>query len=212
MNPFRRKPASFRPWEDATFKSLLKASGNRIDPQRAYVLLNTLEACLPLDGQVCECGVYKGASAYLLASLLARRSPTKELWLYDTFSGTPAGTINDPIERRGLYNDTSEDFVRKHLKDLPIRINIIPGLLPESLKANKPEPLCFAHLHLNLYQSTSETLAALWNLLNPQGMVLVEDYGIRNCDGVLKATEEFCSSKSLARLILPTGQALILKR
>src|SRR5436305_887583 len=60
-----------------------------VSRDRCWTLYRTALQCTRLGGEYWECGVYKGGTARLLASLLsdANRTPKLTLRLFDTFGG-----------------------------------------------------------------------------------------------------------------------------
>ena len=53
--------------------------------------------------------------------------------------------------------------------------------------------------------------ALLWfrNKINHSGVIIIEDYGIANCEGVRKAVDEFALENRKIIIYLLTGQAII---
>lgn len=84
----KRRPA--RPWElDSTFDELVSAVRDRtlLSSDRLFYIYQYAQHARAIEGDVAEVGVYKGGSAYLLASVL--RDTDKTLHLFDTFAGMP---------------------------------------------------------------------------------------------------------------------------
>src|SRR5579859_7436203 len=62
-------------------------------PERIYGLLSAVRYLETnnISGDIVECGVWKGGSMMAIAkALLARKSTSRELYLYDTFAGMTA--------------------------------------------------------------------------------------------------------------------------
>ncbi|MCD4827854.1 MAG: TylF/MycF family methyltransferase [Candidatus Cloacimonetes bacterium] len=203
----RFRASIIRPWEDTEFTRVLREGRNRLDPQRNFVLQQFLRYALPLTGDVAEFGVYKGGTAWLLAQSMTDSG--KGLHLYDTFAGSPAGTKHDFADRKVFYRDANLDSIRERFKPYPFTV-FHPGLLPGTLSSAQFDRLCFAHFHLNLYQSTRQTLAAIHARMTSGGVILIEDYGIKQCAGVRRAVDEFCEGQDLKLVYLPTCQGVII--
>ena len=63
-----------------------------VSPDRCHLLYSLALQALNLNGEVWECGVYKGGTALLLASLIAEKAdPSRRptIRLFDTFEGMP---------------------------------------------------------------------------------------------------------------------------
>lgn len=206
----------FRPWESKKWESIFKSSELRLDKERVYTLSQLLKRSLRFDGNVVEMGVYKGCSAYCIAaqmsfSLGGRNSADKRLILCDTFEGTPAiyDKEKGDINRKGKYADTSVDYVEEKVKKVYGNVEMVQGFIPNSLEKICDNRFCFAHLHLNLYQSTKDALIWLNNRMTDNGMIVIEDYGIDNCEGVRRSVDEYVSENERELIYLPTGQAVI---
>lgn len=183
------------------FEDLYRRSGSRVDRYRTYTLQQFVGAALPAGGDVCEFGVYQGNSAYVLAAVMAAARSAGRLWLFDTFEGVP---------EKDVYRDTSPDAVRAFLAPLGVPLNVVVGRLPETL-AGFASRVCLAHVHLNLYRGTYDTLEAIYPHVVPGGMILVEDYLIVECGGAKRAVDEFFATRERP-VPLTTGQAVVFKR
>lgn len=114
------------------------------------------------------------------------------------------------VNRTGKYADTSVRYVREKLSGCYDRVEFIEGFIPDSLKSIKPQTgFCFAHIHLNLYESTRSALSWLKNRMIDTGTIIIEDYGISDCKGVRRAVDELAEEGFIDRIYLPTGQAII---
>lgn len=200
-------------WLNPRFDTLFNNAKLRISRERAFVLLETLKVAEKLPGNLAELGVYKGSTAYLIADYLFQHQlDNKKLYLFDTFAGTPQGSHHDNVAREGLYEDVILDDVKRFMNLFDSLLVYQPGLIPETFAGLETELFCFLHVHLNLYQSTRDTLEGLYDSVVGGGVILIEDYGLNTCRGVKKATDEFLATKNNVVIHLPTGQGLIFKR
>ena len=57
--------------------------------ERMYSAFKSLEYCIKnnLDGDIVECGVWKGGNLILFKKVLEKYKIKKKIWAYDTFSG-----------------------------------------------------------------------------------------------------------------------------
>ena len=137
---------------------------------------------------------------------------TRTLFLCDTFAGTPETfdkSMGD-VNRTGKYADTSVHYVEEKLSNCYGRVEFVEGFIPDSLKKIKTQiRFCFAHIHLNLYESTRSALLWLKERMIDTGTVIIEDYGISDCKGVRRAVDELTEEGFIDRIYLPTGQAII---
>ena len=198
-------------WLDENYIDLYEKSNLRISPERAYVLLEFLSHSMKnVQGDVIEMGVYKGSTAFLIADTMLKNNYKRNLFLCDTFEGTPMESENDNLFRHGRYSDTSLEDVENYLKDFSF-IKYIKGFIPKSLDLISDNKFSVCHLHLNLYQSTKNALDFVYDRILSGGVIIVEDYGLNKCLGVKKAVDEFCLDNSCTVINLTTGQGVILK-
>lgn len=199
-------------WENKEYNIFFKDAKLRIASERAFFILECLRNTFNVPGDLIELGVYKGSTAYLIADFIRRNKTKKKLYLFDTFCGTPAGCEFDNKKREGLYKDVDLIKVKKFLGEFLDFTIFVEGYIPDTFKEYKNKTYSFAHIHLNLYQSTIESLNYLYERLNNRGMILVEDYGLKYCAGVRKSVDDFMKEKKQCFFLeIPTGQGLIIK-
>ena len=165
-------------------------------------------AAAHLPGEAAEVGVYRGGTAYLLASIFSVQN--KVLRLFDTFSGVPAIPASIDIHREGDFSDASIAEVTKYLDGFA---NIVfhVGIFPDSVTADADSnTYCFVHVDADIYRSVIDSCIFFYPRLTPGGMMLFDDYGFPSCPGVRKAVDEYFSDKRQKPIYLPTGQALII--
>jgi O-methyltransferase len=175
---------------------------------KCYLLHALARHVLPLDGSAAECGVYKGGTAHLLASLYRGK---KKLYLFDSFCGIPPG---DPSKDNryiagGDFADTSLYEVMTLMspfKDIEFR----PGIVPDTFVGLEWEQFSFVHIDLDIYSPILEALRFFYPRMSKGGVIVLDDYGAEECQGAYLAVEEFCASIGRKPISLPTGQAMII--
>ena len=86
------------------------------------------------------------------------------------------------------------------------------GFIPDVFKsAQNPETLIWLHIDLNSSLPTIKSLELFWDLLEPGGVVLLDDYAWIGHKDTQKAVEEWSMDKEMTLFHLPTGQALLIK-
>lgn len=219
LNRLKKSEIEYRPWESSEWEEIFKKAELRLSKERVYTLAQYLQYSLSLNGDVIEMGVYKGCTAYVLGHFMNEYSRHQNvdrgggtLFLCDTFTGTPE-TFNKSmgdVNRAGKYADTSVRYVREKLSDCYDRVEFVEGFIPDSLRSIESHTeFCFAHIHLNLYESTRSALSWLQDHMIDTGTVIIEDYGISDCRGVRRAVDELTEEGFIDRIYLPTGQAII---
>jgi O-methyltransferase len=138
------------------------------------------------DGCVVEVGVYQGGSLYYLAS----RFPNRMFYGYDTFEGMPEACAEDNYHRQGDFLSSLE-YVTDAVSGLG-NVHLVKGCYPESDTIH-PQPIALAHVDVDLYSSTLNSLRHLWPLITPGGRIYCDDAFVNTCAGATKAFLQFCS-------------------
>ena len=134
------------------------------------------------QGDVVECGTWKGASAAVLSLVCALTGRT--LWVCDSFEGLP----DDNLERHvgmhtGVYGHYQPGMFCGRLQEVQENIqrygridrcHFVQGFFSASLKALKM-PIAFAFLDVDLVSSTRDCLRYLWPLLTENGWIYCDD-------------------------------------
>jgi O-methyltransferase len=207
----------FSPWEgQSDFESLYQ----QIHPytlcsrDRAYILWATLRQALLLKGDVFECGVFRGGTALLEASTMARCEKTlqgKQLHLFDSFSGMPPTTAGVDRLKTGDLSTTSESGVAALLEHFAF-VHIHAGFIPETFVGLQAERICWAHVDVDIYQSVRDCISYIYPRLAEGGFLIFDDYGFPSCPGARRAVDEAFLDLPEVPICLPTGQCLIVKQ
>ncbi|HYW00592.1 MAG TPA: TylF/MycF/NovP-related O-methyltransferase [Candidatus Acidoferrum sp.] len=168
-------------------------------------LLRLLESSAVLEGDVIECGVFRGGSLVEIACRLRELGSNKKIFGVDTFEGHPFQSEEDVpddgrvVHRTGLFADNHLDQVQKCLKEASLtNVTLLKGLVGEVLPQQFGEDkFCFAHLDLDLYLSTRDALAFIAPRLVPGGVIVFDDYGGFDSPGVTKAVNELLGDTSV---------------
>jgi O-methyltransferase len=140
-----------------------------------------------VTGAVVEVGVFEGGSL----AYLARQSPDRPVYGYDTFAGLPEHTYLDNRHGAGEFR-AGEDGVRRALAQYP-NVTLTTGSYPESDRF-PPSPVAMAHIDVDLYRPTLEALEHLWPLLATGGRVYAGDAFWPGCRGATVALAQFCAA------------------
>jgi O-methyltransferase len=151
-----------------------------------------------VTGDFAELGVYRGASAAILAAL-ARRAG-RSLYLLDTFTGFAAADLVGIDAGRGReFSDTSIAAVRELVGGEAV---LIDGRFPDTA-ARLPDdnPFALVHIDCNLYLPFKAALEYFWPRLAAGGFLVMHDYASLRWAGVEAAVDEFFADK--AETIVP---------
>lgn len=206
----------FQPWrKDQIFAPVWKEVKNdaTVLDETAYTLFALARMATMRSGEIWECGVYKGATARLLAT--ARdchppADPPRVLRLFDTFSGVPERRTAVDGYAIGSLGDTSIDMVRARL-GRHAGVHLHPGLIPASFLGLECSQVSFAHIDVVQYETTKQCCEFIFPRLIDGGIMVIDDYGRPRTFGCRVAVDEFFGGLGIAPIVLNTGQALIVK-
>ena len=203
----------FSPWDgEAEFEKLfdLVRPHTLVSRDRCYLLWKTLQQALRLPGVVMECGVFRGGTALLAAETMRRRDDPRPLHLFDSFQGMPPTTPGVDRFLEGDFNATSADQVRRLLAPYAFA-QVHAGFIPATFAGLPPDPVVWAHVDVDIYQSVHDSIAFLYPRLAAGGYLIFDDYGFPSCSGARRAVDEAFADKPEVPLCLPTGQCLVIK-
>lgn len=188
-----------------------------VSPDRCYILYQWARRSVTLPGDLAECGVYTGGTAHLVASVLAAHTPNSvptRFHLFDTFSGMPDTAIPQrDYHTAGDFSDTSLEFVKKRLQDFASCCVFHPGLMPDTfVEVENVSKYSFVHVDVDIYPSVMVCCEWFWPRLVSGGAMIFDDYGFYPYRHAARAAvDEFFSDKIELPIVLPTGQAVVIK-
>ncbi|MCF6147392.1 MAG: methyltransferase domain-containing protein [Candidatus Kuenenia sp.] len=161
---------------------------------------------MDIPGNFVECGVAGGGSSALLAMVMKRHSKRKRiLFSLDSFEGMPVPTEEDT--HGGIAADSTgwgtgtcaapEENVRELFRKLWVLdvVKTVKGCFKDTLPLIRNEINHIALLHMDgdWYESTRDILINIYDLVDSNGFIQVDDYGY--WDGCRKAIHEFEKNK-----------------
>lgn len=205
----------FSPWRgygDFARYARLAAPHTLVSPDRCWILYSAASQCLRLDGDLWECGVYKGGTATMLAQMLADAPAraTTRLHLFDTFAGMPETDPQHDWHRSGDFSDTSLEAVRSRVGHREL-VRYHQGLIPDSFATHADATIAFAHVDVDIHQAVLDCCTFIVPRLVHGGIMVFDDYGFPSCPGARRAVDEYFAATPFRPLILPTGQAVVFK-
>ena len=202
----------FSPWEGSPeFEGVIAAVAPHsiVSRDRMWVLYTLAQQARHLPGSFWECGVYKGGTALLLASVAASIS-RKQLHLFDTFTGIPAADTKHDYYATGIYSDTSLESVKQVVGHDDHTCYHV-GTIPETFQALDNERIAIAHIDVVTYQSVYDCCCFIYPRLSSGGFIVFDDYGFITCPGARAAVDQFFADKPERPLVLATAQAVVIK-
>jgi O-methyltransferase len=168
------------------------------------ILLEMIDRTLAVDGDVAECGVFRGGTLVPMAVYSKQRASAKRLLGFDSFEGFDNAILLDigmnappePYKRVGAWSHTSASRVLAKLRLFGAdNVSLIPGYFRDSLPRCSQRRFSFVHLDIGIYQAYKECLEFFYPRMNPGGIILVNDYNDPPWPGCNKAVDEFLSGK-----------------
>jgi O-methyltransferase len=204
----------YSPWlGDPAFERVYAAAEARtlVSRDRCFVLWRTLQQALHLEGDLLECGVFRGGTALLEATTVRDQVGERPLHLVDSFVGMPDTTEGVDRFREGDFSSTSFDDVRQALSPFPFA-RVHRGFIPEVLDELGIERLAWAYIDVDIYAAVRDSLEFIYPRLAAGGVIVLDDYGFPSSPGVRRAMDEFfADDRPEVPLCLPTGQGLVVK-
>ncbi len=197
----------------ATAQLAAHGTASLVDRFRMLVLQQLLRSTESLDGEVWELGVYRGGTALLIRNTMAAGpGPGQRCFrLFDTFCGLPQPDPEHDLHREGEFADVSLDAV-KAVVGADDFLDFRPGMIPHTFVGLEKSTLRFAHVDLDLYEPIAAAVEFIYPRLLPGGIMVFDDYGFATCPGARAAVDAFCVPRRLPLVVLPTGQAFLIKR
>jgi hypothetical protein len=163
-----------------------------------------------IPGDIVECGVWKGGSIMAAARTLLRLEETRQLWLFDTFTGMSAPTaedvsvcnVNAEEDYKANYLRVGVDEVRSHVLSTgypPEQIRFVEGKVEDTIPAQAPAQIALLRLDTDWYESTRHELVHLFPRLVRGGVLIIDDYG--HWQGARKASDEYFAANNVGILL-----------
>jgi hypothetical protein len=214
-------------FDEATIDTVRSVQGfTMTPPERIYALCQAIRHIVAnrIDGDIVECGVWRGGSMMAAARTLLELGETdRELYLFDTFAGMPRPTEDD-VDHAGVsaldewnrYHHSglnalaraSLDEVRAALRNVdypPDRIHLVKGMVEQTVPDRAPQRIALLRLDTDYYESTRHEMTHLYPRLAPGGVLIVDDYGYFK--GARKAIDEYFGGMGMAPLLHRTDYA-----
>lgn len=189
--------------------------------ERLYALYKAIYYVVQnkIPGDIVECGVWRGGSMRLAAMTLKLLGDTsRTLYLYDTYEGMTEpdaardidlhGNVatNDwvQIRRRGVkWSFAPVEEVRDTMSGsgYPMdKIVFVKGPVEQTIPGTLPGKTALLRLDTDWYASTKQEIEHLYPLLNPNGVLALDDYG--HYRGAQQAIDEYFSNQQVKPLLL----------
>ena len=214
--PFPALPVEATPKEIELIE--LAGQFSMTGPVRMWALLQSLKHIKSqnLDGDLVECGVWRGGNLILMRKFADEFFPHKTVFGFDTFEGMSPATDLD-VDYAG---NKSADMMRKTIKDNSFgnihaycdldsvrenlkvcsaykNVRLLKGRVEDTLrvKNNLPKSISLLRLDTDWYESTKMELDVLFPRLVSGGVLIIDDYG--HFKGAKKAVDDYFSGRDI---------------
>jgi len=177
---------------------------------RSY-MLQFLASIAPEKGEVVECGVYKGVTAYQIQKITG-----KTVHLFDSFEGISPRTEADAQypEQIGTGAGSLVFPLGKVQENLGTKFfKYYPGWIPQARQFEKVKDLKFSFVHIDL--DVEEPTRASFDFFYPRmvtgGIMICDDYGFIQWPGAKKAVDAMAEKYGFRVIPQITGQCFVIK-
>jgi hypothetical protein len=206
-------PPDFGPEESGIIREFrhLTATG----PERMYALIQAVRyvTSQAIDGEVVECGVWRGGSMAIVArTLLQSGDQDRNVYLFDTFTGMTAPTDRDKIGGESATEVLARtpawrcEAALEEVRELMLstgypqdRLRFVVGRVEETIPHEAPSCISLLRLDTDWYESTRHELLHLFPRLSRGGVLIIDDYG--HWDGCRLACDEYFN-QTRAKILL----------
>jgi hypothetical protein len=185
-----------------------------------WLMVELLEYCRSIHGDIAECGVFKGGNAFVVLNTcdVARQRPYH---LLDSFAGFDKLSDCDPQQRAIDFRDVSFSQVSDIFANFQ-NVVLHKGLFEETLPRLEERKYSFVYMDCDLYEPTKALLEYFWGRLSPGGCVMLHDcwqppagapaHVPTAFTGTLRALREFLPKDTEVLSFPETTHALVFKR
>jgi O-methyltransferase len=223
---FPDKLVEYKDIQDPVFEKILAASAancmwtgfQSIEPM--YCMYKNLEYIVEnqIAGDIVECGVWRGGMMQLAALTLKHLGDeSRQLYLYDTFTGMP-----EPGDRDVNWNGElarkaweaaknngqqwggggSVDEIREVMISTGYpkeKMTFVPGMVEDTIPDTIMDDIAILRLDTDFYSSTRHELVHLYPRLAIGGVLVIDDYGYYK--GAREAVDEYIQQNRLKLLL-----------
>ena len=186
---------------------------DQIDRMELAVILRELVRTSSISGDVVEFGCFTGTTSVHIARWLDGYG--KSYHVYDSFEGLPEKTAPDVSPageqfKAGELAVTKKQFII-NCKKAGVRLPVIhKGWFSDLDERDVPEPISFAFLDGDYYESVRVPLELIEHKLTPGAVIVVDDYVNEALPGASRAVDEWRKrTKWQTRLIMEHSLAIL---
>lgn len=179
---------------------------------RHYNLLQLLKLIEGVAGDTAECGVFQGASSWLMLRFAPDYDGKGRMhYAFDSYEGVSEPGAEDGSHWRKGDMACSLNQVQQALSQFGSRCVFYKGWIPEKFPEVENRQFAFAHVDVDLADPTRQSVEFFYPRLAKGGILLCDDYGFTTCPGATKALDEYLDGKPEQMIGLASGGGYFIK-
>jgi O-methyltransferase len=183
-----------------------------LNSSRKWMLSELMRLVEGVPGDTAECGVFEGASSYLMCRANQRhRGEPRTHYVFDSFAGLSApqaGLDGDYWKPHAL--SVAETVVRRNLAEFE-SVRFLQGWIPERFPEVEDRRFALVHIDVDLHDPTRDSLEFFYPRTNAGGIIVCDDYGSGYCPGATKAVDDFLADKPEKMLEMVGGGGFLIR-
>jgi len=149
---------------ESIFSSSASAPPTMMSKRDIFQILQFLEHCLDIEGDVAEVGAWQGGSAWYIAQYLAKKNSRKAFFVYE---------MGEELDRTNPQGIVCEDEMKRSLSFYPTTKCHFGSALPHLEELEKTR-LSFVFLDFGY---SEKILDILYDKMTPGAVIILDNYG-----------------------------------
>jgi O-methyltransferase len=199
-------------WKNEEFSAYLRQFGEigGLNSDRKWILYELLRLTQSVAGDTAECGVFQGASSYLICASNAQSGTGRKTHhVFDSFEGLSEPGPSDGVHWAPGDMRCEMAEVNKALAGFDVVLHA--GWIPARFTEVADRKFSFVHIDVDLAEPTRDSLAFFYPLMEKGGIILCDDYGFSTCRGATEAIDDYLRNKPEKMLALPDGGGFLIR-
>ena len=194
------------------YKDLAENAKEKERKWRVHVFLWAFKNGLLLDGDIIECGVFRGFSSAVAVRYTEFEKIDKKLFLFDTWEGIPEAQMDKDRKQIEAYkNIENYEKVVERFSSYK-NVKLIKGQVPDVFKTiEMPKKISFLHLDMNNATAEIGALEALFEKMVKGAICILDDFGFQIAREQTRAETDWFSKRGFPICEIPTGQGIVIK-
>jgi O-methyltransferase len=160
--------------------------------------------CENIAGDWIETGVWRGGAVVLMRGYAEIYQMERTVWAADSFEGLPKPTAAqdkdydfsaDVVPVLAISEEEVRNLFKKYNLYDPEKVVFLKGWFKDTLEDAAIDEIGLLRIDGDLYESTMDSLRALYDRVVPGGFLIVDDYG--DFEPCRSAVEEFRSARGI---------------